>query len=105
MEFPCLLYKVPGPHGHAPGFKYIGCADEEAFADLTAQGWAVSVEAAQGKDKAEAIVEKAEELDEAIEEITEPTRDELEAKATELGVSFNSRTKDAVLAKRIADAQ
>lgn len=33
-----------------------------------------------------------------------PTRAELEQKATELGVSFNSRTSDATLADRIAAA-
>jgi hypothetical protein len=104
MEFPCLLYKVPGPHGHAPGYKYIGCADEEAFEDLSAQGWAPSLDEAQGKEKAEAIIEKAEELEAAIDEMSPPTRDELEAKAKELGVSFNARTKDDTLAKRISEA-
>ncbi len=104
MIFPCLLYKVPGPHGHAPGYRYIGCEDAERFEELKAQGWKASKAEAQGKVQAEKVVEAAEALEAEIDEISPPTRKELETKAKELGVSFNTRTKDEVLAARISEA-
>lgn len=99
MEFPTLLYKVPGPH--RPGYDYIACADDEQFRELSEQGWCVSQVEAMG---AKTVIDKASELEDAIDEISPATRDEMEAKAKELKVGFNSRTPDDVLAKRIAEA-
>jgi hypothetical protein len=41
--------------------------------------------------------------DEAPEDNAAPTRAELEAKATELGIRFDGRTKDKKLGQLIAD--
>ena len=50
------------------------------------------------------LVEVAE-AQEAVADIADETREALEVKAKALGVSFNSRTSDKVLAERIAAAQ
>jgi hypothetical protein len=44
------------------------------------------------------------EAQEAVDTITDETREQLEAKARALGVSFNWKTSDEVLAARIAEA-
>lgn len=106
MEFPCHLFKVPGPHlGHGGVmYKYVGCNDAERFEQLSSEGWHASLAEASGAEKAKEVIETAEALEEAIDEIGPATRSELEQKGRELGVSFNNRTKDDVLAKRIAEA-
>ena len=53
---------------------------------------------------AETVIAEVSEAQDAVDDMAPATRDELEQKARELGVSFNSRTSDAVLAKRIAEA-
>lgn len=102
MQFPCLVYKVPGPH--RGNYRYTGCPDAEAWEALKAQGWHASKEEARGKVQADAVIEAAEALEARIDDISPPTRAELETKAEELGIGFNKRTRDEVLAKRIADA-
>jgi hypothetical protein len=67
---------------------------------LIAKGWSASYEealiAAQPlKTKAKAV---------EIDEVSGPTREELEIKAKELGVSFNARTSDITLSDRITAA-
>ena len=102
MQFPCLVYKVPGPHGF--GYRYTGCTDEGEWKRLKELGWHATKDEARGVLKAEEIIETAEELESLIDEVSPPTRAELEAKAEELGIGFNSRTRDEVLTQRIADA-
>lgn len=104
MDFPTIMYRVPGPHKKPRGgtYGYRGADDQEAFDALLAKGWFPSYEeAVAGKvgKKAAAKVE-----DEPIDEVSAPTREELEAKAKELGVSFNARTSDKKLSERIAEA-
>jgi hypothetical protein len=88
MKFPCLLYKTPGPHRKPGGlmYAYIGCPDQAAFERLSADGWARSLYPEDEDDNAP------------------PTRKELEAKATELGVNFDGRTTDKRLGERIKEA-
>jgi hypothetical protein len=92
MTFPTLMYRVPGAHTGPNGttFDYIGVRNEGQYDERLAQGWHPSLEAALGHEQ--------------IDETSPPTRDELEAKAKELGVRFNKRTSDAVLLQRIEDA-
>lgn len=105
MTYPKHLYRTPGPYRRkGVAYDVAGAANEEQEASLLARGWFLTREEAFGKPAAEAIVEQAEDLADALDEITPATRAELEQKADELGVSFNARTKDDVLAKRIADA-
>ena len=101
-DFPTIMYRTPGPHQKPRGgtYAYKGAADQAEFDALLGLGWFPSYEdAAVGK-----IVAAVEALDDALDVVTPATRDELEAKAKELGVSFNARTSDKKLAERIAEA-
>lgn len=100
MDFPTIMYRVPGPHKKPRGgtYAYRGAADQEEFDALISKGWFPSYEEAAAGKTARKVVE------EPIDDVSAPTRDELEAKAKELGVSFNTRTSDKKLAERIAEA-
>jgi hypothetical protein len=95
-DFPTIVYRTPGPHKKPRGesYAYRAAADKEAFDALIAKGWFATYEEAQGGKAVEA----------PIDEVSGPTREELETKAKELGVSFNARTSDKKLAERIAEA-
>ena len=105
-DFPTILYKTPGPHKKPRGgtYAYRGAADKAEFDALLKKGWFPSYEEAAAGKTAKKIIEAAEAFDDAVDEVSDPTRDELETKAKELGVSFNSRTSDKKLAERIATA-
>ena len=97
-DFPTILYRTPGPFKKPRGGTYAirPAADKEAFDALIAKGWSASYEGAVGlKPKAKAV---------EIDEVSGPTREELEIKAKELGVSFNVRTSDITLSERITSA-
>lgn len=85
MNFPTMVYKLKGPHFRKGGtFDYRGADDQETYDKLKAEGWLDSLEPA--------VVP----ADDAA-----PTRSEIEAKATELGIKFDGRTTDAKLLARI----
>ena len=94
MSFPTLVYKSPGNH-FGPGsstYDYVGVADAEQLAARLKEGWFKSL--------SEALAGEAEEA----EDDSLPTREELELKATELGIKFDGRTSDAGLLKKIETA-
>lgn len=105
-DFPTILYKTPGPHKKPRGgtYKTTGAADKAEFDELLKKGWFPSYEEAAAGKIAGKIIEAAEAFEDAVDEVSAPTRDELEAKAKELGASFNARTSDKKLAERIAEA-
>ena len=105
-DFPTILYKTPGPHKKPRGgtYKTTGAADKAEFDELLKKGWFPSYEEAAAGKAAGKIIEAAEAFEDAVDEVSAPTREELEAKAKELGVSFNARTSDKKLAERIAEA-
>ena len=105
-DFPTILYRTPGPHKKPRGgtYKTTGAADKAEFDELLKKGWFPSYEEAAAGKIAGKIIEAAEAFEDAVDEVSAPTRDELEAKAKELGVSFNARTSDKKLAERIAEA-
>lgn len=90
MSFPTIVYKCPGDHHRAGGtYSYRGAEDSEAFGKLLSEGWFATLpEAIDGK------AAKA-------EDNAAPTRAELEAKADELGISFDGRTTDKRLGEKI----
>lgn len=104
-NFPTILYRTPGPYRKPGGETYDteGAADQETFDALTAKGWFPSYQEAVAGKRAGEIIAKAEAFDDAIDEVSGPTREELETKAKEIGVSFNARTSDKKLAERIAE--
>lgn len=90
MKFPTLMYRVPGPFRRPGGltFNTIGASDAEEFARLLGNGWHPSLDAALGLEDHD----------------MPPTREEMEAKAKQLGISFNKRTNDKTLLRRIEEA-
>ena len=102
-DFPAILYRVPGPHYGADGrgFAYLGVADADEYDAALSEGWHDTIEAAM----AGGVLKEVTEAKEAVAAITPSARDELEAQAKALGVSFNARTRDKVLAERIAAAK
>ncbi len=96
MEFPRLLYRVGTAWTLESGTYDLATAkDAEHMAELQADGWHPDQYAA----KAAAEAAPAEDPDDDAP----PTRDELEAKARELGIKFDGRTGDKKLAALIAD--
>jgi len=101
-DFPDMVYRTPGPHRAQNGgtFGYLGVNDADEMQAALADGWYRTVDAAFAALEAEAVIE---EVAEAIDNVSPATREELEQKARELGIGFNARTTDAVLAQRIAE--
>jgi hypothetical protein len=95
-DFPTIMYRTPGPHKKPRGgtYAYKGAADQAEFDVLLGRGWFPSYE--------DAVVGKIVAAVSEIDTVSPATRDELEAKAKELGVSFNARTSDKTIAERIA---
>ena len=92
MEFPTLVYKDGGPHQRPGGtYDYRSVIDEAGMAAALADGWHTSLSEA---------VHPVHEADDNAP----PTREELEAKATELGIKFDGRTSDKSLAAKIQSA-
>jgi len=106
-EFPDIVYRVPGPHYGADGrgFAYMGVNDADEMKAALADGWHRTIADAMGNTEAKAVLVEVAEAQEAVADIADETREALEVKAKALGVSFNSRTSDKVLAERIAAAQ
>ena len=103
-DFPTILYRTPGPHKKPRGVTYAtkGAADQAEFDALIANGWFASYDdAVSGKAAPKAAAKVA---DEPVDEVSGPTREELESKADELGLSYDGRTSDKKLAERIAEA-
>lgn len=83
-NFPMMVYKVPGKHQLPHGtFDYEQVDDETQLDAALDSGWHISL--------ADAI--NPPEVDDG----GAPTREELEAKATELGIKFDGRTGDKKL--------
>ena len=103
MDFPTIVYRVPGRHWGPEGstYDYRGVADKAAFDAAIDDGWHPTIMAALGKDR---VIAAAEALEDALDDVSPFARHELEQTAKSLGVSFNKRTTDAVLIQRIADA-
>lgn len=97
MEFPLFVYKKV----KASEFETLLVEGEEQYKVAIDSGeWFATVpEALEGKQVAEPVEEQAVPADDA-----QPTREELEAKATELGLKFDGRTSDRKLGALISEA-
>ena len=99
MKNPTMLYKHPGAHEmHGDKFDYI-VVDEQDVDQAKKDGWHLTTTEAKAKTKDQAKTAEAVADDNAA-----PTREELEAKATELGIKFDGRTSDTKLGSLIAKA-
>ena len=90
--FPTIVYKDGGPHSRPGGsFSWVEAPDEEAFNGLLKNGYYASLPEA---------IEKKSVSEEASNEAA-PTREEIETKATELGIPFRSNWHDATILEKI----
>jgi hypothetical protein len=103
-QFPVLVYKNQGPHQRAGGtYNHKLVEDETEFDAALTDGWFPSLpEAIEGKlDAQEVMQEPSKDADlgqgQGSDDNMPPTRPELEAKATELGIKFNDKTSDKKL--------
>jgi hypothetical protein len=97
MEFPALVYRCPGTNPRPGGtYSYRQIADDDELTEALADGWFATLP--------EAIDGKSTQADEPVSDDAPPTREELEAKATELQIRFDGRTSDKALRDRIAAA-
>lgn len=102
MEFPTIVYKVPGRYVRPYGtYDYAGVNTQEELDAKLSEGWYESLPAAiEGKPSkpAETVSEPV------LDDNAPPTREELETKATELGIKFDGRYSDKKIAQMIDEA-
>jgi hypothetical protein len=105
MSFPTIVYRCPGPHWGPPGTTYqsSGVADQAALDKALSEGWyATLVEAVEAfLNPAPARVAI---VSEPLEDDAPPTRDEMMAKAAEIGLAVDRRWSDKTLANKIIEA-
>ena len=127
MDFPRFVYRSPGTVRHANGacYQYVVVKSEAEVKEHLAAGWSLTeaeaIEAAGdvaflhglparraakmrkllAKKPKPAPKPAPEPEPEPAEDESPPTRAELEEMATRLGVRFDGRTNDALLARRI----
>lgn len=93
MEFPRLVYKG-GPATH------LLVQDEDQLEAALADDWFLTVpEAIRGVADVKPV--EVDQADESNDNTRAPTRAEMEAKATELGIKFDGRTSDKKLLELI----
>jgi hypothetical protein len=97
-DFPKMMFRKGGPY--KGGYSVGNASDEAQYDRMKAHGWHDSKGAALGL-----AVKEATEAKEAVADVTEGEREAMETEAKALGVSFNARTSDKVLAERIAAAR
>lgn len=100
-----MLYKYPGKEKiHGDFFNYIVVPAVE-IAEKQAEGWYLTTQEAKEAAQNPKVKKAKHEKPEANEEDnTPPTREELEAKANELGIRFSKVTKDETLLEKINQA-
>jgi hypothetical protein len=93
-EFPALVYKVPGKYVRPYGtYDFEGVNNAEELKAKLKEGWFLSLEEAIKPEDKEAVEEK--------DDNAPPSRQELEEKATELGIKFDGRFSDKKIAQLI----
>jgi len=95
MNYPRTLYRTCLESSKYPALLV---HNETEHSAARAVGWRDSIP--------EAIADAESELDTAVEmdDLSPPTREEMESKARQLGISFNKRTSDDKLLWRIEQA-
>lgn len=91
-DFPRMIYQVGDQEEmHGGRYNYTIVDDQDALDVLLENGWYKTTEEAK----------KAAEGDEKASVETPPSRQEIEAQATALGIQFDGRTSDARLLAKI----
>jgi len=95
MEFPNFVYRVPGPYQRGGGtYSYLQVVDDADLSAALVAGWSATLGDAISPVQAEPVISTD----------VEPTRAEIEAKATELGIEFDGRSTDKTLLLKIEAA-
>lgn len=107
-RFPQMLYRFPATGGDAVAlqdghYSTLTVSSDEEHEAALADGWRESASDARQAD-ADRIAAALKDEPAGDDDTKPPTRAELEAKATELGITFRSNTSDKALADRIAAA-
>lgn len=98
-EFPRMVFKVGDQEEmHGGRFDYLIANDQDELDDLLADGWHLTTDEAKDANKPK-TVEPAQSDDATT------TRNEIEAEAKALGVSFDGRTTNAKLVAKIDEAK
>jgi hypothetical protein len=99
-EFPAMVYKVPGKHVRPHGtYDFAGVNNAEELAPKLKEGWFSSLSEAFDTKKVETVVKAVK-----TDDVAPPTRQELEEKATELGIKFDGRFSDKKIEQLINEA-
>lgn len=99
MEFPTIVYKVPGKHVRPNGtYDFAGVKNAEELEAKLKDGWFKTMPEAIEPKKVQPVVETAK-----ADDIAPPTRLELEEKATELGIKFDGRFSDKKISQLIEE--
>jgi len=95
-----MVYKVPGKHVRPHGtYDFTGVNNAEELETKLKEGWFLSLPEAIEPKKVAPVSE-----DVKADDTAPPTRQELEEKATELGIKFDGRFSDKKIAQLIEDA-
>lgn len=107
MDFPTLLYKCPGPwSGNGYTFGSRPANDQSEFDAAVSDGWHPTVPQAVEAWKApkSPTLAQAPAAPPPVDADAPPTRDEIEAKCRELGITVHHKHSDATLLKKIEEA-
>ena len=95
-----MVYKVPGKHVRPHGtYDFVWVNNVEEFEAKIKEGWFSSFSEAIGAKKEVEVVE-----DKESDDTAPPSRQELEEKATELGIKFDGRYSDKKISQLIEEA-
>ncbi len=95
-----MVYKVPGKHVRPHGtYDFAGVNNAEELQAKLKEGWFSSLSEAIESKKVEPVVKESK-----TDDIAPPSRQELEEKATELGIKFDGRFSDKKISQLIDEA-
>ena len=95
-----MVYKVPGKHVRPHGtYDFAGVENAEELEAKLKDGWFPSLPEAIDSKQTTPVVETVK-----VDDIAPPSRQELEEKATELGIKFDGRFSDKKISQLIEEA-
>jgi len=107
-DLPTIVYRCPGPYWGPPGTTYnsLGVYTQEAFDKAIGEGWFATMPEAVDAflTPAPARIMAAVDEGQTFADEAPPTRDEMLAKAAEIGLVVDKRWSDKTLAAKIIEA-
>lgn len=100
-DFPTIVYRCPGERPGPPftTFESIGVSDQDAFDIALTDGWFATL-----PEAVEAFLTPAPAATSEPADSAPPTREEMLAKAAEIGLTVDRRWSDKTLANKIIEA-